>query len=135
MPPLRLWAITELRVLGSGALRRSMHELVEASGGCEPSEGTTGALVELAGDVIEPLPVDPGEVDGAGEVLAQQPIGVLVGAPLPGAAGVTEVHGDAAGGGEALVRGHFAALVPGERAAQMGGEGAEVAEQLGVEAF
>jgi len=50
-----------------------------------PVEGLAGSSVEFAGDLVE-LVLGPGsEVGaGAGEVLAEQAVGVLVAAALPG---------------------------------------------------
>jgi hypothetical protein len=80
------------------------------------------ASVEVVGDGVE---LELGAVTQAGlarEVLAQQPVGVLVAAALPGAGGITEVDGYAAGDGEDGVLCHLAALVPGERAAEVLGQ-------------
>ena len=56
------------------------------------------------------------EVGAFGQVLAQQAVGVLVGAALPGGMGVAEVDRDAGGDGEVGVVGHFLALIPGDGA-------------------
>jgi hypothetical protein len=68
------------------------------------------ASVELVGDGVE---LELGAVTQAGvarEVLAEQPVGVLVAAALAGAARITEVDGYAAGDGEHGVLCHLAAL-------------------------
>ena len=49
-----------------------------------------------------------------GEVLAQQAVGVLVGAALPGALGVAEVDLDTGVHAEAHVFCHLLALIPGQ---------------------
>src|SRR5258706_2568587 len=54
-----------------------------------------------------------------GEILAQQSVGVLVAAPLPGAGGVTKENLNTGVDGEANVLFHFSALVPGQGAAQV----------------
>src|SRR5690348_10850505 len=52
------------------------------------------------------------------KVLAEQAVRVLVGAALPGVAGVTEVDGDPGLDCEALVLRHLSALIPSQRAPQ-----------------
>ena len=69
--------------------------LVEGFGGCLPAEGLAGSAVERGGDGFELVAVPAGEVGALREVLAQQAVGVLVGAALPGAVRVGEVDGDA----------------------------------------
>jgi len=53
-----------------------------------------------------------------GEVLAQQPVGVLVGSALPRGVGIAEVHGHAGGFGDLRVVDHLLALIPRPRPAQ-----------------
>jgi hypothetical protein len=53
------------------------------------------ATVELGRDGVQRSLVELAQVGTLGQVLAQQPIGVLVGAPLPRAARVTELDLDA----------------------------------------
>jgi hypothetical protein len=45
------------------------------------------AIVELGGDRIQGGLVEPAQVGALGQVLAEQPVGVLVGAALPGLPG------------------------------------------------
>jgi hypothetical protein len=54
-------------------------------------QGFSGSLVELPGDGAELGLAEGREIDAVGQVLAQQAVGVLVGAALPGALGVAEV--------------------------------------------
>jgi hypothetical protein len=67
----------------------------------------------------------------AGEVLAQQPVGVLVAAALPWTTRVTEVDRRTAGDGEHGVLCHLPALVPGERAAQVFGQLGDLGRERG----
>jgi hypothetical protein len=64
-----------------------VEELSVAVGGGVPAEGLAGAAAEFGGDGGEV----PGGADGGagvlGEVLAQQAVGVLAGAALPGVCG------------------------------------------------
>ena len=59
------------------------------------SRGFSGSVVERVGDGFELVGAPAGQVGALGEVLAQQPVGVLVGAALPGAVRVGEVDRDA----------------------------------------
>jgi len=52
------------------------------------------AAVELGRDRIQPILIEPEQVGALGKVLAERPVGVLVGAPLPRAARVTETEID-----------------------------------------
>jgi hypothetical protein len=56
------------------------------------------------------------------EVLAEQSVGVLVAAALPGTLGIAEVDLHAGFDGELDVFGHLFALVPGDRSAQLRGQ-------------
>ena len=56
-----------------------------------------------------------GQVHALGEVLSEQAIGILVRAALPGVLWIAEVHLDVGGEREALMIGHLAAAIPGER--------------------
>ena len=59
-------------------------ELVEALGGSIPAEGLAGSAVEAHSDLVEVGLGVEGEVGAFGEVLADEAVPVLVGAPLPG---------------------------------------------------
>jgi len=63
-------------------------------------QGLSRSLVEFAGYCVELGLAVYREVGAFWEVLAQKTIGVLVGAALPGASRVTEVHRDAGGYGK-----------------------------------
>ena len=76
-----------------------------------PVERLPRSPVEFRGDGVEVgLGVD-GQVGALGDVLADQPVGVLVAAPLPRAVRVAEVHRDPGRDGELRVRGEFLGLV------------------------
>src|SRR3954451_44731 len=92
--------------------------------GCE-AERLARAAVELLGDLVEALLAHPGEARSLREVLAKQAVGVLVRAPLPGALGIAEVDLDPGLDREAPVLRHLRALIPGERAAKLGRQGAD----------
>jgi hypothetical protein len=77
------------------------------------------AAVEFGGDGVERGLVELAEVAALGKVLAEQPIGVFVGAALPGAARVAEIDLHARVDGELGVLGHLLAVIPGEGAAQL----------------
>ena len=63
-----------------------------------------------------------GEVGAVGEVLAEETVGVLVGSTLPWTLRVAEVDGGVGVCAELGVLGHFGALVPGQRAAELLGQ-------------
>src|SRR4029453_3546939 len=78
------------------------------------SEGLAGPVVEAVGDAGKVSGGVPRKGGGFGQVLAQQPVGVLVGAALPGLVRIAAVDPDAGGDGELGVEGHLLALVPGD---------------------
>jgi len=80
----------------------------------------TGSVVDVASHHGEVFRIG-GDFHAFGEVLAHDPVEVLVAAALPGGVGVGEVdrHGALGDGG---VGGHLGAAVPGQRAAQMLGQ-------------
>ena len=90
---------------------------------CRPS-------VELAGDHRSrwAWPVDR-QIGALGKVLAEQAVGVLVAAPLPGAVGVAEVDRQAGLDGEPDVFGHLLATVPGQAPAKLGWQGQDLRSQ------
>ena len=72
------------------------------------------AGVEGVGGLVEVFLGDQAHVGAFGEVLAEEPVGVFVGASLPRGLGVTEVDVDSGVDTELGVLGHFFALIPGE---------------------
>ena len=68
---------------------------------------------------IQRILVELPQVGTLGEVLAEQAVGVLVAAALPGAAWVAEIDLDTGVDGELQVFGHLLAVIPGEGAAQL----------------
>src|ERR1700733_10884859 len=56
------------------------------------------------------------------EVFADQPVGVLIGPPLPRGMRMREIDRQVSGPGEGRVPGHLGALGPGERPAQVRGQ-------------
>src|ERR1700761_2240439 len=94
-----------------------------------PFEDAAGSGVEKVFDAAEFFYGMLREVGAFREVLAQQAVGVFVGGSLPGGVGVAEVDGDAGAFGGLSVVGHFAALVPGQGAAQGGGQVGELGGQ------
>ena len=107
------------------------------SAGVRQSERLARAAVERVGDGGQVVGAVAREVGALGEVLPEQPVGVLVGAALPGALRVAEVHLQAEVDLQPGVLGQLGALVPGQRAAQVLGQRAElggdrVADGLGA---
>ncbi len=87
---------------------------VEGFGWGFPVEGFSGSGVEGVSDCVEVVWGVSGEVGAVGEVLAQQAVGVLVGAALPWGLRVAEPDVEAGGYAELGVLGHLGALVPGQ---------------------
>src|SRR3989344_273655 len=79
------------------------------------TEALAGAQVEPVLDQADLRPGDGGEIAGLGQVLADQPIGVLVGAALPSRVGIGKVKVGIETGADALMRGELTAVVSGER--------------------
>ena len=82
--------------------------------GCLPAECLAGPAVERVGDSVDLLRSPSREVSSLREVLAQESVGVLVGAALPRALRVCEVDGDAGLDLKRRVLGEFLAAVPGQ---------------------
>jgi len=76
------------------------------------------ALIEAQRDLVQLGLTVAGQVGLLRQVLAQESIGVFVGAALPRTLRITEVHFDVRGNSEALVLGHLQPAVPGQRAPQ-----------------
>src|SRR6266568_4425454 len=108
----------ECRVVsvGGGTTNRNgfFQNLSERLGRGSPAEGFTRSTVELVRDLVEAGLAETSKAVTFGKVLAEQAVGVLVGAALPGAAGVAEVDGDPGVDSEAFVLCHLRALVPGQ---------------------
>ena len=102
------------------------NEFVECFCGGAVAEGGSGAVVEFVGDGVE-VGLVAGDGGSFGKVAADEPVGVFVGSSLPGAVGVSEEHLHAGVVGEALVAGHFPALVPGQCAHRPVGQALDAA--------
>ena len=74
--------------LVSGGHRK---RLIQCLTWCLPFQGSSGPLVELGGDMVEITLRNQPEVRSAGVILAQQSIGVLIAAALPGGMRVAEI--------------------------------------------
>ena len=85
-------------------------------------EGFAWPVVEFLGDRVEVVLRVDGWVGAFGEVPAQEPVGVLVGAALPRGVRVAEVDGHVQRGADPFVQGEFRSLVPGQRIAQEFGQ-------------
>jgi hypothetical protein len=76
---------------GMGGFRRSLQQqLGELLGRVGEGEALAWAVVEFVGDGVELRLADGAEVGALREVLAQQAVGVLVGAALPRGMGIAE---------------------------------------------
>jgi putative transposase len=91
---------------------------VKGFGRGRPAEGLSWSRVEGCGDSGERLGAVHAQVRALRKVLAQQSIGVLVGAALPRALRIAEIDLDACIDFERRVLSHLGALVPGQRASK-----------------
>src|SRR3954451_10701092 len=94
-------------------------ELVQSLGRCSPAQGLSRTAVEGDRHGCKVLGAVHAEVGALWKVLAQQPVGVLVRATLPGAVRVAEVDRHASLDPELGVLGHFRSLIPGQRLPQL----------------
>src|SRR5260370_3324827 len=101
-------------------------------GWCQPLECLSRPRVELSSDGVElALSMDT-QVSPLREVLAQESVGVLIAAPLPGAVRVAEVDFYARFDREAQVVCHLMALIPGEATTQLLGQRLYLRHQRGT---
>src|SRR3954447_18305495 len=98
-------------------------ELVQSLGRCSPAERLSRPAVEGHRHGCKVLGAVRAEVGALWKVLAQQPVGVLVRAALPGAVGIAEVDLNACVDLQARVLAHLGALIPGQRSSQLFGYG------------
>src|SRR3954466_8770954 len=96
-------------------------ELVQSLGRCSPAQCLSRPAVEGDRHGCQVLGAVHAEVGALWKVLAQQPVGVLVRATLPGAVGIAEVDRHASLDPELGVLGHFRSLIPGQRSSQLFG--------------
>lgn len=101
-------------------------EFVEALSGGLPVEDFAGTFVEHLLVGAELLIRDQGEVGALGEVMADAVVLAFAGGSFPWAMGVAEEDLELEVGGEALMFGHFLALIIGEALAQDAGQGASL---------
>src|SRR4051794_10519437 len=93
--------------------------LVEGFDGSPPAENLAGSTVQGVSDGLELLGVPAGQVGALREVLAQQAVGVLVRAALPGAVRISEEHREAGLDRELGVLRQLLAAVPGDGPAEL----------------
>src|SRR4051812_42798252 len=94
-------------------------ELVQSLGGCPPAQGFSRPAVEGDRPGRKVFGAVHAEVSALWKVRAQQPIGVLIRAALPGAVGIAEVDRHASLDPELGVLGHFRSLIPRQRLSQL----------------
>src|SRR3954451_20220144 len=94
-------------------------ELVQSLGGCPPAQGFSRPAVEGDRHGRKVFGAVHAEVSALWKVLAQQHIGVLIRAALPGAVGIAEVDRHARLDPELGVLGHFRSLIPRQRLSQL----------------
>src|SRR5215211_8057706 len=96
-------------------------ELVQSLGRCFPAERPSRPAVEGDRHGREVVGAVRAEVSALWEVLAQQPVGVLVRAALPGAMRIAEVDLKTGVDPQAGVLPHLRPLIPGQRSSQLFG--------------
>src|SRR3989442_9458442 len=101
----------------SAGQRKKVGELL---GWFHESEGLARPVVQALGDADEIVGAQEGKVGALGHVLAEEPVGVLVRAALPGAVGIAEVDLHPGVDGEEPMARQLAALIPRERSHQLG---------------
>src|SRR3954452_12150413 len=94
-------------------------ELVQSLGRCSPAQGLSRPAVEGDRHGCKVLGAVHAEVGALWKVLAQQPVGVLVRAALPGAVRVAEVDLHASIDPQLRVLAQLRSLIPGQRASQL----------------
>src|SRR5680860_398534 len=87
-------AVNRLPVLLKGGLKFLMQQFVESFKGCFPVQHFSGTAVEQLLNPFDLVVTDLAEVCAFGIELADEAIGVLVGAALPGAMRMREVDLD-----------------------------------------
>src|SRR5690554_1807058 len=88
--------------------------------GCTPVECLSWSPIEQPSDVVEPSLAEGGQIRALGHELAQQAIGILVAAPLPGRVRIGEPDRQLQPLRQFLVPGHLAAPVVGQALAKEG---------------
>src|SRR2546426_4422164 len=111
--------------MGQCAFKVLAQQLAKRMGWAMPAQDFAGPVVEHRLHLLDVLSRELIEPRTRGEKLAQQAIGVLIRAPLPGTMRVCEVHLNLRLLREETVLAHFLALIIRERAAQLGGQRAQ----------
>src|SRR4051812_22746227 len=112
-------------------------EFVQSLGGRFPAKGLSGSRIEGERDGRKDIGIMHAEISSLWKVLAQQAVGILVRAALPGAVRVAEVDMDPGVDPQMGVLSHLRALVPGQRLPQVLGQGGDrardgIAHRLGT---
>ena len=115
-----------VRISGCARLRRRTIDAIAGSCGRRntglknirwgfPVQCLPGSGIELSGDQIQLSLADNRQVSAFGIVLAEQAVGVLVAAALPGTGRIAEVDFYIGGNAEPPVGGKFGSSIPGQR--------------------
>src|SRR4051795_1595708 len=112
-------------------------EFVQSLGGRFPAKGLSRSRIEGERDGRKDIGLMHAEINSLWKVLAQQAVGILVRAALPGAVRVAEVDRDPGVDPQMCVLSHLRALVPGQRLPQVLGQGGDrardgIAHRLGT---
>lgn len=98
-------------------VERSSRETPVDRQGRSYSQSFAGAVVDFIGNGIQLFLAVARQINAFGQVLAHQPVGVLVAASLPWAVWIAKVHGHARVDGQLFEQRHLLSLVVGERLA------------------
>lgn len=94
--------------------------------GCFPAQRLSWPAVEQAGDIVERGLAQRRQIGALGQELAQQSVGVLVAAALPGGMRIGEPDVELEPLGEFTMTGHLGTAVIGQALAQEGGQFAQL---------
>src|SRR5438445_4430782 len=114
---------------GQGAFKVLAQQLAKRMGWAVPGQDFAWSVVEHRLHLLDLFSRELIEPRARGEKLAQQAIGVLVRAPLPGTMRVRKVDAHLRLLREEAVLAHFLDLVVRERAAELGGQRAQFARE------
>src|SRR3954447_15173309 len=100
-------------------------EFVQSLGARFPVKGLSGSRIQGGRDGRKDIGIMHAEIGSLGKVLAQQAVGILVRAALPGAVRVAEVDLDPGVDPQMCVLSYLRALIPGQRLPQLLGQGGD----------
>lgn len=120
------WVLSGIRrfqpVVATAPSSARIRNSSSASAGVLQPRGHARPSIQGGSNGVKGLGPVQAEVGALGEVLAEEAVGVFVGAALPGAVRIAEVDGQLCEDLQVSVPRHFCALIPGQRPAEMLGK-------------